>query len=517
MRRGSEVSILLAMLRRRRWVIAGALLVGLVVALLLGVSTSRYRAEAQLLIGGPGTGSTDAQSLERNLNSQLSVLRSRATAGDVASRLAGDVTAAEVQRATTITQVAGSDVVQVESVAGDPVTAAAIADAYVQVYLANSRTRSQERIAPELERLTARLADLRAQITETNEELARAVAPYLADPRGSVPDPRSVAPQAAAQQQLLLNEYDRVLGQREELQSQEQLLTVSSVLQEAAVDDEPLGPDRQRQVSLVVLAGLAGVALALLLEVRSGRPVDPAEVEEALGVPLAGRFEADPRLRRSPVDLLDLERLPSEDQRTLWLKVDRLSPRSGPALLVVTGVAPRAGTTTLALMLAEQLARSGRRTVLVDAVGGSGSVSEQLGLGGPGLVEARDRSGLDRAVGPASGRLDVVRHGDASRRVDRDGLEAAVRGLSPSYEAVVVDAEPGLAGAAGVAQDAHAVVLVVDQRHADVETLQEWGLALAHLRDRLLPVLDSPVSRRGRSAPSVPEGRPEPAFAGARR
>lgn len=507
----AEVPYLFAMLRRRLRVLVLGLLLGVLFALLVGAGADRYQAQAQLLIGAPATGSSDANSLERNLNSQLSVLRSRETAAAVSELLGERVTTAEVVESTTISAVPGADVVLIQTVTGSPAQAQAIADAYVEVYLATSAERAQARIAPELERLNTRLAELDTAVAETNQQLAAAVAPFLrrTGPSAPVPDPRTVAPEAAARQQLLLNEYDRLLAQRQTLQQEQQLRTLSSVLQEAVADEEPVGPDRRQQVAIVLGAALASVAVALAIDALSGRAVSEQEVEAALGAPIAARLPSERRLRSSPLRVQDRDRVAREEERLLWLRVERLLPSVGPALVVVTGASSASGATTVALVLAQQLRLSGRSAVLVDTVGGPGSLTDELDRrdegGIPALVQ-RPPS-VDSAVSQPAGDVPVLTYGPSTDPLSREDLDRAVEILHAHSEVVVVDTDPALGGAFRLAQRADAVVLAVNVDRAKAKRLEELGLVMSDFRDRLLPVLTHPSrSGRGASRRSAPGG-----------
>lgn len=493
-------SQLLSMLRRRRRALIVGLLLGILAALALESGQERYRAQAQLLIGGPDSNNTDANSLERNLNSQLSVLRSTGTARAVAEALGGSTGTEEVLAATTITELPGSDVVQIETLAERPAVAQAIADGYVEVYLAASAERSQAQIGPEIQRLDERLADIDRQVTATNEELADAVAPFLNSTTG-IPDPRTVAPEAAARQQLLLNEYDRVLGQRQELQQQLQLQSRSTVLQPAVADEEPIGPDRRRQLLIVLAVGLSCLGAALALDGLTGRTISDDEVEEALDTRIAATIPAPRRFRGDSLAIDDPHRRVGEDERLLWLKTERLCPADGTALVLVTGAAPRSGVTTLAASLASQFAGSGHRTVLIDAVGGPRSVT-QIMLG--------DRPGgsldSDTVPHPYLPRLEIVGHGEDGQFASGAALRATVAAVSPEADVLIVDTEAGLGSALLLARQAHVVVVAVDAKRSKVKQLEALGLVLADVRDRLLPVLTHP-GRRKRVSLSSPRRR----------
>ena len=517
----TEVPYLLAMLRRRLPLLVGGLVLGLLLALLLGLGSKRYQAEAQLLVGPPASGSSDADSVARNVTSQMTVLRSPDTARAVADRLGGGTTADQVSDATTIDEVAGSDIVLVQADAASSQQAVAIANTYLAVYLESSEERAQALLAPDITRLDDQLRDLDTQIAETNELLADAVAPYLRrNPPVAVPDPRVVAPEAAARQTLLLNEYSGVLSQRQALEQQQQQRVESSVLQEAVADDAPVPTDRRRQVAAVLACVLLSVAAALVLEALSGRAATEQEVERALGARIAARFGR----RRLPIPFTARGQSDGEDERLLWLRTETFLPLEGASLVIVTGAAAAAGTTTVALSLARQFQSFGRSVVLVDTVGGPGSLSADLGdsrTGIPGLL--RHPLLVDEAVSVPDHGVRVLGRGAETGNVTREALSTAVATLHEHYQVVVVDTAPSLGSAVSLVWQADALVLAVDATRTGTKRLEELGLVLSGLQERLLPVLTRPSHRprlrgAGRSsAEPVDRGNVEPALARASR
>ena len=510
----TEVSYLFAMLRRRARVLLLGLSLGILVAVLLGTSADRYQAQAQLLIGAPSTSNADANSLERNLTSQLSVLRSRETARAVTERLAGELTTQEVLSATTIEPVAGADVVLIQTTAARPAQAEAIAGAYASVYIKTSAERARARVAPELRRLDVQLTLLDGQIATTNESIARAVAPFLqrTGPGASIPDPRTVAPEAAARQQLLLNEYDRLLQQRQDIEQAQQLRNASSVLQEAVADEEPLGPDRRRQLGVILIAGFVSVAVALAIDTLSGRAVSELDVEQALGARIAATFRRDRRLRGSPAAVLDPRRAPAEGERLLGLRAERQLTDPGPTVIVVAGAARGCGTTTVAMSLARHFATSGRTTILVDAVGGPGSLTAVLCLAdhGGASVAADGSADVASALVTVLDDLHVLPNGAYGDGLSRTVTGVAIDELEAIAEVVVFDAGTVFESSLSVSSRAQMQVIAVDGEHTKIRRLEELGLILADFRGTVLPVLTHPSRRRrpdrGGSAAALPGG-----------
>ena len=501
-----EISFFLNALRRRLRLVVLCVLLGVLVALVTGLGPRSYRASAQLLVVPPSGGGAEASG-ERYVTSQVSVLQSRETARRVAQRMGGVQTPEDVQEVTRIAPVAGSDVIAIEAVTDDVNRSLAIADAYTRAYSESTDQRARASVAPELRRLDERLADLRRRIDVTNRQLAQAVAPFLRRQNRTnpppVPDPRTVAPAAAASQQLLLNEYDRLLAQRQTLEQQQQAQGRSVVLQPAVADDAPIGPDRRRQLAIVAVAFLVGAAAAVARAAFSRRVVSDAEAEQALGRPLAAHLPAERRLRRTPLGVEHPKRGSTSEERMLWLKVERLFGLGMPGVAVALGAAAGSGTTTVALALARQFARAGRDVVLVDAVGGPGSLTASYGAqDAPGLTGLLDGSAGPGVLTPTqTPGLQLLPRGQDVGGLDEREFRAVVTALSARHDVVILDTQPASVAAIKFASSVEAAVLAVPAGRLELDEVREVGLLLSGVSDRLLPVLTHARARRGRAAP----------------
>src|SRR5262245_61341441 len=109
---------------------------GLLPAFLGGSSAPQYQATAVLLVSPPAQGPTgQANTSDRYVANQLSVLRDTGLSERVASSIGGDLSTTYVKNAIGITQRAGTDLVEVTATASSPELAQNIADRYVTAYI----------------------------------------------------------------------------------------------------------------------------------------------------------------------------------------------------------------------------------------------------------------------------------------------------------------------------------------------------------------------------------------------
>jgi tyrosine-protein kinase len=214
--------------------------------------------------------------------------------------------------------------------------------------------------------------------------------------------------------------------------------------------DAPYYPSRKLTYAIACLLGLAfGIAAALLWE-NLGRRVrtrdDLGEVSSApvfAEIPLAprirklrtlGAFIADPDLRTVSESLRDL-------------RTNLLFAESSMNSVVVTSPEGRHGKTTVAAGLAVTLARSGARTILLDADLHRGRLAEMLGINRtPGLRDVLEGRQLKTALRESSiTNLHLITSGpiggDPSELL-ASRFPAIFQQLVEEYEVVVIDAPP---------------------------------------------------------------------------
>lgn len=219
------------------------------------------------------------------------------------------------------------------------------------------------------------------------------------------------------------------------------------LLEEAGV------PQTSSDVTRAALAGAlgllafgSGAGLTIGLELLRGRLSYPEEVPERTGVRLLGTL---PRIRRrgGKRAAAELGRFMEaiDTIRTLTLQAGRDSAR----MVLVTSAGEHEGKTTLAAQLAASIARSGKRTLLVDGDLRHPSVHAILQIDmGSGLSEVlRGEVGTDEVIQPTEidGLFAVTAGGhdaDAVLALSRPQLKTTLQKYRDSFDHVVVDSGP---------------------------------------------------------------------------
>ena len=153
-----------------------------------------------------------------------------------------------------------------------------------------------------------------------------------------------------------------------------------SVVDAADRPERPSSPRLLLNMALSIFAGMAiGILLAFLLEQSDETISDPSEAERLIGLPLLGSV---PKLATGqPIDALDDRKSPLVDaylavQTNLQFSTEHGVPRT----VAVTSTRPAEGKSTTALALATLLARSQRKTILIDGDMRSPSVHRLIGV-----------------------------------------------------------------------------------------------------------------------------------------
>ena len=140
-----------------------------------------------------------------------------------------------------------------------------------------------------------------------------------------------------------------------------------SIVDLATPPREPSKPSMLHNMALAALLGLGlGVVAALVLEALDETLATPDDVEKKLGVPVLG---VTPLLEKgeTPLDALgDIRSGFSEAYYSLRTALQFSTPDGAPSSLLVTSARPAEGKSTTAYAIALNLARVGKRVLLVD-------------------------------------------------------------------------------------------------------------------------------------------------------
>lgn len=464
MLRSGEFSLrdYIEMLYRRRWMILGLALVGMLAGLLpaslddpaySATSTIRLRASEQLSPFDDTPENINTQT--RNLVTDTEVIKSPETRAAVIERLGPDAKPFDEVFATLVIY---SELIEITVVAPSAAGAAEAANAYGDEYIQIVRDAS-------VNALDLQASELRGRVRDDTDRQAAIDASLLSPDLPEVQ--RAALGQERANLAIQIAQYSTRADQLEvEVVLREELSTVAS---RAQIDYSPVGPGPFIPALIgMVLGLLIGLCVAVLLELLRDRISTPSALETIdpdLRI-LAAVPHADTNLDNpgtpAPRSVVEAVRYLRTGLRVAGID----HPFS--SILVSSSLAEE-GKTTTAVQLAEALADDGVRVVLVDADTRKPSVHHRLGLEneiGLSSILTGDTPFSD-AVQYVHPTLAVVAAGPpsdgASELLRSFEFERMIKKLSEQSDLVIVDTPPVLpvADALEVSRVVDAVLLVV--------------------------------------------------------
>ena len=274
------------------------------------------------------------------------------------------------------------------------------------------------------------------------------------------------------------------------------------LIEEASV---PEGSDDLFRTMLSALAGLGGLVIGggtvVLFEYLRDRLSVPEEVSQRVGLRVIGTLPRISRSRRRTNDGHVAECV--DGIRAVVSQTGRESPK----VILVTSAVEHEGKTTFAAQLAASLARSGKRTLLLDGDLRHPNVHLALGLdlraGLPELLrgeisadEVVQPTAIDGLFAVTGGACDYA----AITALSRPESAAIIKGFRESFDTIVIDAGPVLAFAdvllLGQLSD---LAIVATMR--DVSRVPQVNSAVDRLRSVGIRVLGTVVNGVSDSAP----------------
>ena len=140
-----------------------------------------------------------------------------------------------------------------------------------------------------------------------------------------------------------------------------------SIIDNARPPAEPSKPDILINLALAALFGLGlGVVAALVLEALDETLATPDDVEKKLGVPVLGVVPLLDKGQTTAAALADIRSGFSEACYSLRTALQFSTPDGAPASMLVSSARPAEGKSTTAYAVALNLARVGKRVLLID-------------------------------------------------------------------------------------------------------------------------------------------------------
>lgn len=295
---------------------------------------------------------------------------------------------------------------------------------------------------------------------------------------------------------------DKVGAEMEALRIELQSPTRISQLQEAEV---PQTRSMSKKKNLTSAAGLGGLGFVFLLvsviEFHNRRITDPKDMTQTLGLELLGALPAMPRPlfkigtpAASRMVMWNNALIESVDSiRSILLHIPDAEQRK---VIMIASATAGEGKTTFACQLAGSLARSGRKTLLVDAdlrrprAHQLLQVSNELGLSEL-LTEPDLRP--ESVIQQADDRnLFVIAAGrvteEALQQIARDGARSVFDAMRKEFDFIIVDSSPMLcvADSGSIARNVDGAILVARQ---DVSRVPVVAVACERMDMVGLPML----------------------------
>ena len=339
-----------AMLRRRRLTVAGAVVAALAAALALSlVQKPVYQGKATLLLESrpsenlfSGQNGVVVSDRDRVVQTEIGVLKAAPIQALVKQRLGRDVPKVHPD------QDGKTDLIFVKVQDGNAARAAELANAYSNAYIDYRRTQAVDDLAQASKLLSRQLTDIENQIASTK-------------------DPN--------EKNALIQQESLVKQQVDQLSVDSQLRSGGAQLVSPA--KKPGSPIRPKPIQDTALGGFAGlvlgVGLAFLREYLDDSVKDKGDLERALGghMPTLGLVPAVATWRDPDtpmvISLSEPESSEAEAYRTLRTSVAFASLDRSLKTILVTSGKPGEGKTTTVANLGVALARAGKRVVVASA------------------------------------------------------------------------------------------------------------------------------------------------------
>ncbi len=333
-----------------------------------------YEASARLFVyqapASSGTSDyTEILTSNRMVRSYAQALKARPLLEEVIATLDLDMSAAALAQVLTVDIIRETQIMVVTVESAEPQQAADIANQLATLFIAQHYDLTASLYAESRLNLEKRLDDIEAKIDDAQDRLKRLGPVRTFQDQAEYDRVQMLLWQYRSEYSLTFHSLENVL------MAEAQSTDLMHVIEPAIPAQTPSQP---RTGFLTLLAAMGGAFLATttltVANYLDDRVRTTSQLENLTDQPV---LAALPRRRRffrrargSPSD---------EVYYTLAAHLTVLS-QSPPRTLLLTGAAPRQGTSTIALNLARELARSGQRVILVDAALRQPVLHQMLGL-----------------------------------------------------------------------------------------------------------------------------------------
>jgi Mrp family chromosome partitioning ATPase len=244
-----------------------------------------------------------------------------------------------------------SSILRIDVRDSSPVWAADLANAIAQELVVWDYTRAQSRFMQAVAAIERSIASIDAELT---------------DPQVSATEARQEALRALRADQLAALERTRAAG------AVAVYVPLVEQLSAAAPPTDRVSPRPVLNVAIALLLGLmAGYGLFLIVAVSNPRVGNAEDLQRFSGLPVLAEFprRGMPTRERS-------------EEAIGWLhaRLAKMKPRESCLVVAITGLRAPDDSGSVAVSLAEAFARTGERTLLIDADWRRGRTTQELGL-----------------------------------------------------------------------------------------------------------------------------------------
>lgn len=284
--------------------------------------------------------------------------------------------------------------------------------------------------------------------------------------------------------------------------------TISSIniIDPAIVPDEPVKPNKKKNLLLaLIVGGMAGIGVAFFLEYLDDTIKDAETAKQVFDVPVLsvipyiglknGNVESvDDKVKRTLITHLEPRSAAAEAFRTLRTGIHFSSINQEKRVLLITSSFPGEGKTTVAANLAETMAKTGSRVLLV----GCDLRRPSLHLifdqpRSPGLTEALIGDVEIAAAIHKTGinQLDFVSAGmtppNPAELIGSSRMAEILDTVKADYDTIILDAPPLLAvtDASLLSELADMVVVVLEAGRVQIRAMQRMKELLESLQVKI--------------------------------
>lgn len=293
-----------------------------------------------------------------------------------------------------------------------------------------------------------------------------------------------------------------------ELEGRDSIVRLNT-LDSAVLPREPSSPNTKLAVALGLLVGFAaGVGYALVRSALDRKLRRASDIEREFDVPVLGSIPHDQAIAKRGLVGVQPDFHTSESVRALRTNLRFMDVDNPPRIVVVTSCLPGDGKSTVAIQLAEAIAESGQRVVLVDADLRRPSTAEYLGLAtGAGLTDVlvgRVQVGDVLQAYGDTGRMWVLGAGaippNPSELLGSDAMHSLLNSL-PQDTFVLVDTPPliPVTDAAILTARTDGALVVVKSGKTTIDLLDKALVNLERVKGRALGVILNGATRSSRS------------------